>query len=92
MAPPAIPTSCSAITGSVRTGHRLVALPGTGHDACCEKCCGLPSECVAFNLYTNMTCELLSTEGGEHKVSATAALPLPVAAFFTVRFSLPVLR
>lgn len=73
MAPPAVPTGCTLITGTVRSGARLLVLDRTDEKACCAHCCVFPSKCVAFVLYQNKTCELPSTEGGEHAAAGVVS-------------------
>ena len=56
--------------------HRYTGVPllqKADEAACCAKCCAVPSECVAWNLFANKSCELLSTEGGEHEVAGAVS-------------------
>lgn len=69
-APPTHSSTCSmGLTDRVRTGHQLSQQANSSSSACCVACEARPSACVAFNLFSNLTCQLLDTEGGERTVS-----------------------
>ncbi len=70
MSAPSAHSACSlGLTDRIRTGHQLSQQAGSSRHACCSACQARRSACVAFNVFSNSTCQLLDTEGGERTMA-----------------------